>query len=264
MQMVSIIHNLPALCVTPYCKACTKEGFELLSQEVYYPKFKTIVLGTLVTKRVQYTDQLQNRFTKYFGPVYPHLTAAELKAGINKESIVRYGRFCMANNGDCIQTSALISAQDLIFCNNSFVRYSLWPNANVAFQRRNNVPFQEVHYGQIHNIYFVVFEKPYLDGSKSESKEEDREELDEAKKELKELQKQQKPFLLAFIEPCNTRGLDATNPNTPVVKYKDMLTPHMVHINTIEAVVGRVPQGDLWAIVDRSWKGARTVFVDED
>ncbi|KAF8692451.1 Transposase family tnp2, partial [Rhizoctonia solani] len=242
MRMVSIIHKLLALCVTPYSKACTKEGFELLSQEVYYPTFPTIVLGIPITKQVQYTDQLQNRIP---------LPAMDVSA--------------WPTNGDCIQTSALVSAQDTIFCNNSFVRYSLWPDANAAFQRCNNIPFQEVLYGQIHNIYFVVFKKLYLDGTKTESEEdEDGEELDEDTKELKELQKQRKLFLLAFIEPCNTRGLDATKPNTPVVKYKDMLTPHMVHINTIEAVVGQVLQGDLWAIVDCSQKGAWIVFIDKD
>lgn len=43
-----------------------------------------------------------------------------------------------------------------------------------------------------------------------------------------------------------------------------MLTPHMVHLGTIEAPVGRICQGNEWAIVDVNKDGARTKFVDEN
>lgn len=72
------------------------------------------------------------------------------------------------------------------------------------------------------------------------------------------------PYLLAFIQPCDTHGLDATVMESPVVRYERMLTPHMVHLETVEAAVGRVPQGNSWAIIDRSRSGARTQFVNED
>ncbi|CAE6444950.1 unnamed protein product [Rhizoctonia solani] len=261
MRMVSVIHNLPSLSVTPLSKHHTEEGFELSSREVYYPLCPTIILGIPIKKNVEYTSQLQNQLTKYFGPVYPNLSPEELKNGIDADSIVRYGRFRMADDGDRIRTSALIADDDAVVRDNSFVRYSLFPDANAAFRNRRDVPVQEVLYGQVHDIYFVVFVEPAKDENSSEVETEDE---DEDEGELDEEQRRRKPYLLAFIEPCDTGGLDATNPATPVVKYRSMLTSHMVHIHTIEAVVGRVPQGNSWAIIDRSHNGARTVFVDED
>ncbi|GAB1527100.1 hypothetical protein RhiTH_010275 [Rhizoctonia solani] len=263
MRMVSIIHNLSSILVTPLSKHHTEQGFELSSREVYYRMCPTIILGIPIRKNVQYTTQLQNQLTKYFGPVYPKLSAEELKNGIDHDSIVRYGRFCMADDGDRIQTSALIPAEDTIARDNSFVRYSLFPDANAAFHNRRDVPVQEVLYGQVHNIYFVIFVEPQKKKNNSgNGKDKDKDKDKDG--DFNERQQKRKPYLLAFIEPCDTGGLDATKPETPVVKYRRMLTPHMVHIHTIEAVVGRVPQGDSWAIIDRSRNGARTVFVDKD
>lgn len=59
--------------------------------------------------------------TKYFGVVYDHLRGQELRARIDTNSIVRYGRFRMAGDGDRIRTADLI-AQDPTARDNSFVR----------------------------------------------------------------------------------------------------------------------------------------------
>jgi hypothetical protein len=74
------------------------------------------------------------------------------------------------------------------------------------------------------------------------------------------------PYLLARVEPCNTRGLDAASPANPVVTYteRDVGSPDIIHVNTIVAVVGRIQMGNTWAIVDRSRDNVRTQFVDDD
>jgi PBP1b-binding outer membrane lipoprotein LpoB len=67
------------------------------------------------------------------------------------------------------------------------------------------------------------------------------------------------------VKECNTRGVDAALPGSPVVRYNRLSTPNIHHIETVNAVVGRVELNHTtWAIVDRSRNGARTHFVDED
>jgi hypothetical protein len=67
--------------------------------------------------------------------------------------------------------------------------------------------------------------------------------------------------LLAIIQPCSTRGRDATRELTT---YVEMTAPVVIDVRTIECVVGRIQRGNEWGIVDRSGDFARTVFVDEE
>jgi hypothetical protein len=73
------------------------------------------------------------------------------------------------------------------------------------------------------------------------------------------------PYLLARIQECNTRGLDATRPENPIVTYNRLDSPEIIHLGTVHAVVGRIKVGgrNIWAIVDRS-RGARTQFNNEN
>ena len=73
------------------------------------------------------------------------------------------------------------------------------------------------------------------------------------------------PYLLARVQECMTGGLDATLRENPLVTYTRMKTPDIIHIESINAVIGRVDIGNrTWAIIDRSRHGARTQFVDEN
>jgi hypothetical protein len=58
---------------------------------------------------------------KYFGPFHDRLRGAELQAQINPKSIVRYGQFRMARDGDKMCTANLID-KDPIAHDNSFVK----------------------------------------------------------------------------------------------------------------------------------------------
>jgi len=82
-------------------------------------------------------------------------------------------------------------------------------------------------------------------------------ELDEASvwKDLKE-----KTRLLALIMPCKTlpEGKDATQ---CLVQYKFYSAPIVTDLRSVMCVVGRVPRGKTWAIVDRSNDQARTEFT---
>jgi hypothetical protein len=67
------------------------------------------------------SDQITNQFTKYFGLVYVGLNAAELKTRIDWATLVRYGRFRLAGDGDSIRTADIIQ-RDPTARDNSFVR----------------------------------------------------------------------------------------------------------------------------------------------
>lgn len=72
------------------------------------------------------------------------------------------------------------------------------------------------------------------------------------------------PYVLVRVQECNTHGLDATLPGTPVVKYRQMLSSELINIGSVVAVVGSVQVNhDTWAIVDRSRNGVRAKFVDK-
>ncbi|KAB5591318.1 hypothetical protein CTheo_5234 [Ceratobasidium theobromae] len=236
MRVVSLVHNLPELSRSHAAKRRTANGIEISTREVAYPEFPDIVLGTPVTKKITMTVRLQTRFTRYFGVVYAGRSAQYLRNHIDESSIIRYGRFRIVPDGDRIRTASLIR-NDRTARDNSFVRYQLLPDANAAFRNRPDVPRREVQYGKLLDLYYVVYVEH--DGKRV-------------------------PYILAHIEPCETHGLDATQPQTPVVSYNRMLPSHIVHIQTIESVVGRIKQDSGWAIVDRSRSGARTEFVDEN
>jgi hypothetical protein len=67
------------------------------------------------------TSQLKRQLTRYFGVPYPGLTTRQLEDRIDPGSLVRYGRFRIAGDGDRMRTASLIDhnagARD-----NSFVK----------------------------------------------------------------------------------------------------------------------------------------------
>ena len=67
--------------------------------------------------------------------------------------------------------------------------------------------------------------------------------------------------LLAVIKPCLTKNRDATK---TLVEYEDYTTPIVTDLQVIQCVVGRVPRGSKWAIIDRSGDQVRTEFIDHD
>lgn len=71
-------------------------------------------------------------------------------------------------------------------------------------------------------------------------------------------------YLLARVQPCDTRGVDAALPQNPLVKYSRMLSPYLIHAQTIDAVIGRIRLDNSWAIIDRSRSGARTQFINDE
>ncbi|KAB5588211.1 Transposase family Tnp2 protein [Ceratobasidium theobromae] len=173
---------------------------------------------------------------KKLGLAYDIRNAAALKARVKTDSIVRYGRFRIAGGGDSIRTAKQVM-QDPDARDNSYVRYVLLPDANAAFQNRPDVPVRQTQYGQLLDIYYVEFFEE--NGFPT-------------------------PFILARIQPCDTCGLDAALPQPSPVKYTCKLGTHIVHIMTIEAVIGRVKLDHGWAIIDRSREAVHTQFVNDD
>ena len=73
------------------------------------------------------------------------------------------------------------------------------------------------------------------------------------------------PYLLVWVKECKKGGLNATLCKNPLVTYRWMKSPEIIHIESINAVVGRIDIGNhTWAIINHSRNGARTQFVDEN
>jgi hypothetical protein len=69
-----------------------------------------IILGRPVIRNPPVDRQLTNQFTKYFGTVYTEreYTGAELRARVDFHTLVSYGRFRLADDGDRIRTAGVI------------------------------------------------------------------------------------------------------------------------------------------------------------
>jgi hypothetical protein len=144
MQIVSRIHGLPSLAkptvnytyhngekissrerIYPLCKSnfiVIYKRKSICSQTVHMHTVPQIILGTPINRTVPITTQLMNQLTKFFGPLYPQFWR-QLRERIAPDSLVRYGRFRLADDGDRIRTAALIDG-DPIARDNSFVRVS--------------------------------------------------------------------------------------------------------------------------------------------
>ncbi|KAG9079645.1 hypothetical protein FRC06_007605, partial [Ceratobasidium sp. 370] len=234
MQIVSKVHNLPSLS-RPTVNYKYVNGVEMSSRETAYPEFPDIILGVPVNRRVQLNIQLMNQLTKYFGVIYA-LTGPQLQQRIDRDSLVRYGRFRIAGDGDKIRTAAVINNEPTAR-DNSYIKYDLLPDRNAARPNQPDVPYRRTQYGQLQDVYYIRFIED--DGNR-------------------------RPYLLARVRECKTNGLDAALPENPVVTYTQMSSPDIIHVRTIVAVVGRVQMGNSWAIVDRSRDSARTQFVNEE
>ncbi|KAJ1306455.1 hypothetical protein OPQ81_007458 [Rhizoctonia solani] len=250
MQIVSCLYGFPSLC-KPTINYSYSNDERISSHEKVYPGFLEIVLGRPVSKSIRFddTDGLPRQMHKYFATVYAEnkFSPADLRSRIDVTTLVRYGKFRLAGDGDIIRTKQSIpnseSARD-----NSF--YDLLPDRNAAFRNRPDQPFRQTYYGQVLDVYYVEFvtQKP-RDATEHQS----------------EIPRIAEPYLLVRIQECKTQGLDATDARNRVVKYSDMHTPDIIHLNTISAVVGRMSlddRGKTYAIIDRSTSGARTQFVD--
>lgn len=81
-----------------------------------------VVLGTPIKTNFQVNVQLTNQLTKYFGVTYGGgLRAQALRDQMDMATLVRFGHFRLAGNGDKIRTADII-VRDPYAHDNSFVR----------------------------------------------------------------------------------------------------------------------------------------------
>ncbi|QRV78025.1 Transposase family tnp2 [Ceratobasidium sp. AG-Ba] len=228
MQVVCFKYGLPRLA-----RSTVKwryEGGERLSQhEKRDPDFPNIILGRPMASRIPVDRRLRDLMTRYFNPVYNpdnERPLNEIRARIDYDNISSYGRFLERGR------RAEADARD-----NSFVRFTALPDEN-ASNNGPDRPYEEVFYGRLINIYRVEF-------------------IEDVENNVRE------PFLLARIKICkDTNGVDAALPGN-TVEYRSLDTDELLHIELINAVVGRVPLNrNTWGIIDTSRDGARTQFRD--
>ncbi|KAG8734373.1 hypothetical protein FRC10_011753 [Ceratobasidium sp. 414] len=141
MRVVSCIHNMPELAQAAR-RYRYEGGLEISMFETKYDKYPEIILGAPVTKTVEMTLQLMNQLTHFFGPIYPEYRPVQhLQACVDLDSLVRYGRFRLAWDGDNIRTASLID-------NNPIARDNSWVKL-----------YRQVEYGQLLDVYHVIFVK---------------------------------------------------------------------------------------------------------
>ncbi|KAG8729871.1 hypothetical protein FRC12_020657 [Ceratobasidium sp. 428] len=214
-----------------------------------YEDFPEVILGTPVVRNVQVDVQLMNQFTKFFGPIYrrrPYrlTTGAQLRERIDTQSIISYGRVRLVDDGDRIRIASVVERTKTstgYVRDNSFVRFTVLPDANASDSEDDDMPYEEVNYGRLINIYYIEFITDLETNARHK-------------------------YLLARIMSCRgTSGADAALAENPMVSYRSLSTPDMFHLKTIDAVVGRIKvPGNQWAIIDCSRNGARTQFVNDD
>ncbi|QRW01118.1 Transposase family Tnp2 protein [Ceratobasidium sp. AG-Ba] len=243
MKVVCHTYGLPTLARSTV--KWTFEGRERMStREVMYPMFPDIILGIPIKRNAQLDTQLTNQLTKFLGVIYQQYgTAAELRKRIDPQSVVSYGRFRMADDGDRIRTESAVETTKKSTGNvrdNSFVRFTVLPDLN-ADNDGDDIPYEQVNYGRLIGIYYFEFITDLLTNDRQ-------------------------PYLVARIKSCQgTDFLDAALPENPLVTYRTLSTPDIFHLKTIEAVVGRIKiSRNQWAIIDCSRNGARTQFVNDD
>ncbi|KAF8599003.1 hypothetical protein BDV93DRAFT_560783 [Ceratobasidium sp. AG-I] len=245
IQVVSNIHNLSLMKRPRPLRRVTAGGVEISSRETVYPECPSV-------RKISMDTQLLNQITKFLGPMFPGRSAAQLKSMVRRDSLVRYGSVRIAGSGDKMRTFNP-KYDNPVARDNTYVRYTLFPYANAAFRHRPDVPQREIQYGQLTDIFKVNISDP--DGSSSDSD-------DTMSDDSNTTTHSDKFLLLARLLPCDTQGRDATH-HDEIVRYDNTLTPIMVDLRTIEAVIGRIERANGWVIVDRSGSAARTTFTDD-
>ncbi|KAG9083055.1 hypothetical protein FS749_006340 [Ceratobasidium sp. UAMH 11750] len=242
MQAVCHIFGLPMLP-----RSTVKWRFNgrerLSSRELMYPDFQHVILGSPVKRHPPVDVQLTNQMITYFGTTYSREEWSEERQEVLRridfDTLVRYGRFRLTDDGDRIRTASSVERSPLAR-DNSFIRYDLLPDANARFRHRPDVPVRVTHYGRVLDAYYLEFIEDIENNTR-------------------------RPFVLARVMECVTGGLDAALPENPYVVYNRMRSPSIIHIHTINAVIGRIQvEPNTWAIIDASRHGARTQFVDDD
>ncbi|KAG9075322.1 hypothetical protein FRC06_010152, partial [Ceratobasidium sp. 370] len=159
--------------------------------------------------------------SKYFGaaegPLHgqdPRPTRQQLLDKIDWNTLVRYGHFHMTSMRDQVCAADLIR-NDSIAHDNSFIRYELLPDANTNCPNERDQAVHRIYYGPARNIFYVKFIWDPVSNIRV-------------------------PYLLVCVKECNTRGLDASDPENLIVTYNRLDTPEIINLGTVHTAIGRV------------------------
>ncbi|KAG8829169.1 hypothetical protein FRC17_007018 [Serendipita sp. 399] len=149
------------------------------------------------------------------------------------QRIACWSRLHRIGGGDLFRVASAVKRTSGQYRDNSYVRYALYVDVYARQQRREPAFELRTYFGCLEDIYEVSLPpQPPFDT---------------------------KPMvlLLALIRPCDATFIPQMNAHI----YRTYKPLEVVDIQTIESVVGRVPYGNGWAIVDRSGELARATIV---
>ncbi|KAG8680040.1 hypothetical protein FRC08_016579, partial [Ceratobasidium sp. 394] len=199
LQIVSHVQGMPELLRRP-TNLTLQAGKLISSKERIYDFLPDYVLGQPVKRILNPPARLKRQMAQYFGlaegPPHgegPRPTEWELIDKVDWNMLVRYGRFRMMSMGDRVRTTGLIHS-DGVAHDNSFIRYELLPDRNAHLPRERDRPIRKIYYGRVQDIYYVEFVRDQATNTRI-------------------------PYLLVRVEECETHGLDAANPKTPIITY---------------------------------------------
>ncbi|KAF8680006.1 Transposase family tnp2 [Rhizoctonia solani] len=238
LQNISAMYNVRTIQPHDSRGSTYGDQEEMSKWEEVYPKFPASILGTPIHRKYPLNNQLFNQLLQYFCLyLTPTPTRSTFQAMIDIESVTQYGRVRIAGGGDRFRVAK--SDSNPWDRDNTFVRFIMYPDANASFRNRADRPVRQVNYGQLLDIIYLKLKPnehyPNVDLE----------------------------YLLAHILPCETFTHD--DATSTLVEYQKMAGHSIaVHLNSVEAVVGRAKRDDTWGIIDRSNGAVRTLFTNDN
>ncbi|KAG8809635.1 hypothetical protein FRC18_004456 [Serendipita sp. 400] len=200
------------------------------SNPTFFPDYPLSGLLRPRTIKTLSTDHHQ-RLVAAIGTKYD--VSSKSIQNIIPQQIACWNRLRRVGGGDLLRVASAVKRTSGEHRNNSYVRYVLYVDI-YARQRRREPAFEpRTYFGCLEEIYEVLLpaQPPF--------------------------EAEVKVLLLALIRPCDAMFNSQMNAYT----YRNYKPLEVVDIQTIESVVGRVPYGNGWAIVDRSGELARATLV---
>ncbi|KAJ3485684.1 hypothetical protein NLI96_g4778 [Meripilus lineatus] len=200
------------------------------------PNYTTCLLYPPHQKSVTLTPGLTLKMISYL-TLRLGLSPAEVRQML-PSTVEEWGCLRILPDGDRIRSAAhRQQSHDSRDC--SFVRVEQLVDANTRYRNRAILLEPRTFYGQLKNLYTVQLIRLVPSYPASEPS----------------------LFILAAIKTC---AISRIHPTLDIHYYEKEGPLEVMDVTSIQCLVGRVRDGDTWAIVDRSGSLSRAVYVNDD